>query len=241
MINLQEQYAQVFHTAMRFGLGAIGMKVGTRFIRFYYDQARKLWAPDPAADNTEQIHLAICDRAQVETEPQATPPSSDSERRSAFGNFANTSRKLAGAMDEVANTPDFQQPQQQRQPQQQQQEEIQPLRPLQPTVALQKQMLETGQPMVPVNDHNDDHHNHDNNDHNTTTAEKVPEQTEHQKYLARIGKGKDGCKVQTDDPTWNNDPWANEKKEMLAEIEQMRTEKQTMKWSEIKWQQSRQK
>ena len=50
--NLQMQYVQVFEVAMKFGMGAIGLEVGTRMIRFTYDQVRKLWKPDPVADNT---------------------------------------------------------------------------------------------------------------------------------------------------------------------------------------------
>ena len=149
VINLQTQYAQIFNIAMEVGSGAIGVEVGTRFIRFYYDRARKLWQLDPAADNIEQIHLAVGDRAQVEAEqqqPQATPPSGDSERRSAFGNFANTTRQLVSPFNVVVDTPELShpQPQQQQQQQQQQAQEQQQLRPLQPTVALQKQRIEIG-------------------------------------------------------------------------------------------------
>ena len=82
--------------------------------------------------------------------------------------------------------------------------------------------------MVPVNDHNDNHHTRNDNDHYTTIGEKVPDQTEHQTYLTRVGKGKDGEKMKADDATWNNDPWAMEKAEMLETMEQTKNEKQTM-------------
>ena len=58
----------------------------------------------------------------------------------------------------------------------------------------------------------DDNHNH--NDHDTTNNDKVPDQIEHQAYLARVEKGEDsGC------PMWNNDPWADEPQQWMRALE----------------------
>ena len=80
-----------------------------------------------AQDGTEQNIGAACEPAQQEAEKQQTPPSTESERRSAFGAFTNTARRLEPAMQAVkdasSSTPEFAQ---QVVPQQ---------RPLQPAVA----------------------------------------------------------------------------------------------------------
>ena len=39
--NIQAQYAQTFDAAIKLGLGAIGLEVGSKVIYFVYDKARK--------------------------------------------------------------------------------------------------------------------------------------------------------------------------------------------------------
>ena len=174
--NVQAQYAQTSEATIKLGLGAVGLETGSKMIYFIYDKVRTFWEPrDMELVDTDQIIAVAHNQAQQEVQQQWMCPSTSNERRSAFGTFANTACQLGDAMDVVQDTPEFAQ-----QPQQQQQQQVipQPQRPLPPTVALQKQRIEIGQQMVPVNDHNDNDHD-DDDDHNTTKGEKVPDQTDH--------------------------------------------------------------
>ena len=102
-------------------------------------------------------------------------------------------------------------------------------RPLQPTVKSQKQRLEIGQQMVPVDDYKDNHYDNHDNDHDTTNDKDVPDQTEYQKYLARVKDGKgSNC------PLWNNDPWQAERQQLMETVVQLQQQVSDLTAANIK-------
>ena len=82
--------------------------------------------------------------------------------------------------------------------------------------------------MVPVDDHDHNHDDSHDTTHDTTYIAGVPDQSEHQAYLARVADGKSsGC------PIWSNDPYAraagisrqecpDERKQLTAEVAQLK-------------------
>lgn len=129
---------------MNLGLGAICLEVASKMVYFAYDKGRNIWKfPDMEVVGAEPIVAAAHNQAQrAAASQQVETPSIVSERRSAFGPFANTARQLDGAMAAVKdNTPEL------TQQQPQQQVALSQPRPQQTTVATQKQRLEIGQQM----------------------------------------------------------------------------------------------
>ena len=204
--------AEIFAAAIRMGMTVVGLQVGTKLIGFTYDRVKKLWKPD--------AELGIL--ALKEWQP---PNGVDADE------LRSTKRALG--FEDIVFTPESekQQPQQQ---QQQLQVGLQQPRPQVP-VAQQKERLEIGQQMIPVNDHNDnhdhnDHHHHDNDNDTTRGGGTVLDQIEHQKYLQRVQVAKHvGCTV------WNNDPCPsdrpeptamapNERQELMTMIQQLQTQ-----------------
>ena len=173
MHNLQAQYATTFDMAVKLGLVSLGLEVGQQVVYFAYDKARKAWQPRGKAGEV----LVLKDAAAPESEMSLLRQQNFDER------FAEARQDQAD--DNIAEG--FAKAQLERRPlipeeadwarrskevaQQPQQVNGEPLLPppLQPTVKSQKQRLESGQQMVPVDDHDHNHDdNHDNNNHDTT-------------------------------------------------------------------------
>ena len=173
--KLQAQYATTLDMAVKLGLASVGLEAGSQVVYFVYDKARKAWQH---RGKTGAI-LALGDAAAPTSEMSPLRQQSLEER---FADVTPEENGWASLTNNAAQQP-------------------------QPTVKSQKQRIEAGQQMVPVDDH--DHNHHDNHDDNHDTTDKkienveVPDQIEHQAYLARVKDGKaSGC------PIWNNDPCA---------------------------------
>ena len=178
--NLQVQCATTFDMAVKLGLASVGLEVGNQVIQFVYDKARKAWqfrdqsgAPFALGDAAAPMALGDAAAPAAEMSPLRQQNLEgrlaevhDNQVDEDIAEFQASRRPLSleeadWARRSKAVAP--QQPQTQGEP-------LLP-RPLQLNVAVQKQRLETGQQMVPVDD---DNHDNPNDDH------KVPDQTEHQ-------------------------------------------------------------
>ena len=211
ILAVQQQNVELFQTAIRLGLGVVGVQIGQHVISFTYDKVKKFWKADIGPNDQYQ--------ASQWQKPDSSGSGGDRSTRRAMG------------FEEIELTPGNSQVQPQQQPQM---EPPQPqLQPQPGKVTQQRLRIEAGQQMVPVDDYNDDHnHNHDDN-HDTTHDDKVPDQNDHQADLPRFKDGKRfGCLI------WNNDPYANaagirpqeppdETKQLKEEIAQLKKQWQT--------------
>ena len=188
--NVQAQYAQLFQMAMKMGLGVVGLQMGSNMVNFYYDKVRKHWKPGEPGDVPAL---------------QDGPQSSSSQ---SAGDLRSTRRALG--FQEIEPIPDSEQQRQQQQPE--------PPQPPQQfgKVVQQRLRIEVGQQMVPVDDYNDYNHDNYDDDHDPTIDKEIPDQTEHQKYLAHVHGGKNSnCNL------WNNDPWKAKRQQLMETVVQV--------------------
>ena len=97
ILAVQQQNVELFQTAMRLGLGVIGLQVGQHVINFTYDKVKKFWQADIGPNGQYQV---------LQWQNPDSPGSDRSTRR-------------AMGFEEIQLTPDDSQVQQQQQQQQQ--------------------------------------------------------------------------------------------------------------------------